>query len=593
MLHELQTPFTEPGFIASDAADGDITGSVLATGSVDVNTVGTYTLTYNVVDSQSNAAPTVTRDVIVADRTKPTITLLGSTTVNHEQNTAYTDAGATANDNIDGVISGNIVQTGNVAINSAGTYLLNFNVIDSSGNSADTVIRTVIVADTTAPEITLIGNPSVSVEQGSSYSDAGATATDNLDGNLTSSIVVSGDTVDPNTAGIYTVRYDVIDAAGNNASQVIRTVTVTDTIAPTLSLVGSAVINAEQATSYTDAGATATDVVDGVVSVTVGGDVVDINTAGTYVITYDAQDSAGNISPQISRTVNVADTTGPAITVTGPSSINVEQGSTYTEQGATALDSVDGSVSVSIAGDIVDPNIAGTYVVTYDAIDVAGNAATQETRTVTVADTTAPTLALTGSSSIDLPIGELYVEPGFTAIDNIDGDLNSSVAVSGTIDINTEGSYVLSYDVSDAGGNAAATQTRTINVVTPVTIFVEAETATLEGSHTIESTNSGFTGPGYIQYAGEGDIVFTFDAFELSYDLVVRYAWDIGDRPLEVILNGQSLGLLAFPATGSLTTWAPPTTALALDLQSGSNTLRFVTTGSSGANLDSLTITPQ
>lgn len=593
VLHELQTPFVEPGFIARDASDGDITGSVVATGSVDVNTVGTYTLTYNVVDSQSNAAPTVTRDVIVADRTKPTITLLGSTTVNHEQNTAYTDAGATAADNIDGDLSGSIVQTGNVAINSAGTYLLNFNVIDSSGNAADAIIRTVIVADTTAPIISLIGNASVAVEQGSTYSDPGATATDNLDGNLTSSIVVSGDIVDPNTAGIYTVRYDVIDAAGNNAAQVIRTVAVSDTTAPTLLLVGSAVVNAEQGTSYTDAGATANDVVDGVVSVTVGGDIVDINTAGTYVITYDAQDGAGNISPQIIRTVNVADTTGPSITLTGAASINVEQGSTYTEQGATALDSVDGTVIVTIAGDIVDANTAGTYIVTYDAIDVAGNSATQLTRTVNVADTIAPTITLTGNSAIDLPIGDLYVEPGFTAFDNTDGDLSGSVTISGSIDINTEGSYVLSYDVTDAGGNAATTQTRTINVVTPVAIFIEAETATISASHTVESTNSGFTGPGYIQYAGEGDIEFTFDAFELSYDLVVRYAWDTGDRPLEVILNGQSLGLLAFPATGSLTTWAPPTTALTLDLQSGSNTLRFVTTGSSGANLDSLTITPQ
>ena len=60
---------------------------------------------------------------------------------------------------------------------------------------------------------------------GGSYSDPGATASDNIDGNITSSIV----TVNPvNTAvvGTYTVTYNVSDAAGNAATQVTRTVYV-------------------------------------------------------------------------------------------------------------------------------------------------------------------------------------------------------------------------------------------------------------------------------------------------------------------------------------------------------------------------------
>ena len=60
---------------------------------------------------------------------------------------------------------------------------------------------------------------------GETYSDAGATATDNVDGTITSSIV----TVNPvnvNTAGTYTVTYNVSDAAGNAATQVTRSVTV-------------------------------------------------------------------------------------------------------------------------------------------------------------------------------------------------------------------------------------------------------------------------------------------------------------------------------------------------------------------------------
>lgn len=79
--------------------------------------------------------------------------------------------------------------------------------------------------DTTPPVITRLGDASVTVQAGSTYTDAGATALDNYDGVITGSIV----TVNPvNTAvvGIYTVTYDVKDAAGNAAIQVTRTVDV-------------------------------------------------------------------------------------------------------------------------------------------------------------------------------------------------------------------------------------------------------------------------------------------------------------------------------------------------------------------------------
>lgn len=66
----------------------------------------------------------------------------------------------------------------------------------------------------------------VSVLQGDTYTDAGATATDNFDGDLTSSIAIGGDTVDTSTPGTYIVTYNVSDAAGNAAEEVTRTVIV-------------------------------------------------------------------------------------------------------------------------------------------------------------------------------------------------------------------------------------------------------------------------------------------------------------------------------------------------------------------------------
>ena len=79
--------------------------------------------------------------------------------------------------------------------------------------------------DKTPPVITLIGSSQVYAEKGTSYSDAGATAFDETDGDITSKIVVYNP-VDINTIGTYYVTYNVSDQAGNNAAEVKRKVEV-------------------------------------------------------------------------------------------------------------------------------------------------------------------------------------------------------------------------------------------------------------------------------------------------------------------------------------------------------------------------------
>ena len=80
-------------------------------------------------------------------------------------------------------------------------------------------------ADVTAPVITLLGDNPATIEMGNTYSDAGATATDDTDGNLTGTIATTSN-VDVNSVGSYTVTYNVSDAAGNAATAVVRNVTV-------------------------------------------------------------------------------------------------------------------------------------------------------------------------------------------------------------------------------------------------------------------------------------------------------------------------------------------------------------------------------
>jgi len=98
-----------------------------------------------------------------------------------------------------------------------------------------TVTVTSLGVGNTAPEITLLGLDPTDVECNVEYVDAGATASDNEDGDLTSSIVTGGLVPAPDTSipGIsFEVTYDVSDAAGTAADQQSRTVDVVDTTDP-------------------------------------------------------------------------------------------------------------------------------------------------------------------------------------------------------------------------------------------------------------------------------------------------------------------------------------------------------------------------
>ncbi len=102
--------------------------------------------------------------------------------------------------------------------------------------------------------------------------------------------------------------------------------------------------------------------------------------------------------------------------------------------GATASDDTDGDLTASIVvdGGAVDTSAAGTYTVTYNVSDAAGNAATQVSRTVVVeaaapSDTTAPVITLLGDASLTLTVGETYLDDGATASDDTDGDLTASI----------------------------------------------------------------------------------------------------------------------------------------------------------------------
>ena len=107
------------------------------------------------------------------------------------------------------------------------SYRFTATASDDQGNTSAAIIVTFNITDidTTIPVITITGDATVTVQVGDTYTDAGATALDNYDGDLTASIVTVNP-VDTDIVGAYTVTYNVTDANGNVAVEVTRTVNV-------------------------------------------------------------------------------------------------------------------------------------------------------------------------------------------------------------------------------------------------------------------------------------------------------------------------------------------------------------------------------
>jgi hypothetical protein len=465
---ECGNAYVEPGFTATDNSDGNITGSVVITSSVNVNQTGNYILRYDVTDTAGNAATQRSRTVTVQDTTPPVIGLNGNPTINIECGTGYVDQGATATDACNGNLTSAINVSGaTIDASVPGQYFVTYTVSDIAGNPAVPVQRTVNVVDTMPPVITVNGSD-MTLECGvSSFTDPGATANDMCAGGVP--VTVGGDVVDPDNAGVYVITYDATDGL-NAALQQTRTVTVQDTLGPVITLNGSPVDSVVVNQPYVDAGATATDACEGAVAVTVTGLPVNTSSVGTRTIDYNAVDGGGRPAATVTRTVNVVAGNPPVITLNGSATVAVECGGNYTDAGATASDVEDGNVTAGIivGGDTVDAATPGVYVITFDVTDSSGNPAPQVVRTVTVQDTVAPILSLVGNAIETVECASAYVDDGATATDTCDDDsaVTAAIQVSG-LPINTQqkGPHTITYTVSDSEGNAATPITRTVNVV--------------------------------------------------------------------------------------------------------------------------------
>lgn len=189
------------------------------------------------------------------------------------------------------------------------------------------------------------------------------------------------------TCAMFALGLTACGGGGGGSSAPAPTPTPTpDTTSPTISVVGGTSITLNQGDSFTNPTATVTDNRDSGLTAEVSG-TVDTSTPGTYTLTYSASDTSGNTqSITVEVNVNAVDTTSPVISFSEGLSYSINVGDDFTTPTPTVTDDVDNDVELNIDGS-VDTSIPGDYLLTYTAIDDAGNTVTE---TITVSVLTVP-----------------------------------------------------------------------------------------------------------------------------------------------------------------------------------------------------------
>ncbi len=406
------------------------------------------------------------------DVTAPELRLSGDAEITLAVGTEFEDPGYSATDDFDGDVTSKVVRSGSVDYSKAGTYTLTYTVQDSAGNVA-TKKRTIIyeeyanievtlgsILDGVTPMISLKGSNPYCMVLGSQYVEPGATATDNVDGNITNRISVTNK-VTGNLMGAFRVVYKVEDSSGNQAIA-YRAVIVTTSCpeekpnnnnddngyayvnnAPVITLLGKSSVTINKGDAYIDYGATAYDKEDGDITANIITDAtgVNANVAGVYRVLYRVTDSGGKTS-NASRTVTVKEPTSgnASVRFTGSKeniTVTVGEGNDTYLDAPKAVNENGVPVAVSMriedyltkkAVSAIDWNKTGKYRVIYTAIH--GNGINKQTKSIIVTIVDGGDVEIGGKDEIEVPLRTERCE--LTEADLIRGGVTFATTTGGT-----------------------------------------------------------------------------------------------------------------------------------------------------------------
>lgn len=252
----------------------------------------------------------------------------------------------------------------------------------------------VTVVDTVAPDLKV---RDVTIYEGDQVSkEAFIEAATDLSGEVTTGFVTQPDT---SKSGSFTVTVEAADINGNLATANATLTVRKDTTPPAFSGLKNLSTDKGKTPNYTS-GVSAKDERDGKVDFEYDASQVDISKPGTYYVTYTARDRSGNKATEKRKLTVLADTKPPKFS--GLSQITTEKNKKPDySAGVAANDNWDGQISFTYDDSKVDLTKAGTYYVTYTAVDLSGNRANSR-RKVVVNHDKADTKALVQSVAAGL-----------------------------------------------------------------------------------------------------------------------------------------------------------------------------------------------
>ena len=244
----------------------------------------------------------------------------------------------------------------------------------------------------------------------------------------------------PNT--IVLVVADPTHAAFENveATAIVNfTVNLPDNIPPVITLLDVDPLLVELGSSYINLGASATDDTDGDLTdeIEIGGDIVDPNTIGEYVITYNVFDAAGNPATEVTQTVIVFDSTAPVITCPDDIVTSTDPDFCGVELNLTGVSAIDMSGTITFEGirsdglELTEPYALGVTTVSWTATDETGNVSEPCIQTITVNDEVGPNLGcpanINATSFNGNPVVvEITAPPVFDSCSQLDVTLTST-----------------------------------------------------------------------------------------------------------------------------------------------------------------------
>jgi uncharacterized repeat protein (TIGR01451 family) len=332
------------------------------------------------------------------------------------------------------------------------------------------------------------------------------TATDNCGGKILAS---TNDQRTYDEPGTYTVNWDYTDAGGNAATQT-QTVVVTG---PTggLSISGPPVVTVHNPVGSTSCGILISDI-GAQMNTTVGGSCggYDLartvspaepdniyNVGTTYTVVSTVTDGTNTAS--VTQQLKIVDDTQPTISAPPDVTVNADPVSCSVPKASVALGNPVAAAhcgAPTVTNDAPASFPLGETTVTWTVTDTSGNAKTA-TQKVTVADVTPPVITLNGANPMSVILHSAYVEPGATATDNC--AVSFAATPSGTVDVDTIGTYIVTYNASDPSGNPAASVTRTVKVIYDFSGFFSP----VNNLPTINQVNGGRTVPVKFSLAGD------------------------------------------------------------------------------------------